>query len=63
MAPILVVATNRGITRIRGTNYRCAEPAVLVDCSSVVVEQQLSDLYAALDLSQLPFLVTTQLAC
>jgi RuvB-like protein 2 len=22
MAPILVVATNRGITRIRGTNYR-----------------------------------------
>ena len=23
MSPILVVATNRGITRIRGTNYRC----------------------------------------
>jgi hypothetical protein len=22
MAPVLVVATNRGITRIRGTNYR-----------------------------------------
>jgi RuvB-like protein 2 len=22
MSPILVVATNRGITRIRGTNYR-----------------------------------------
>lgn len=25
MAPVLVVATNRGITRIRGTNYRCAD--------------------------------------
>ena len=24
MSPILVVATNRGITRIRGTNYRSA---------------------------------------
>jgi RuvB-like protein 2 len=23
LAPVLVVATNRGITRIRGTNYRC----------------------------------------
>jgi TIP49 P-loop domain len=23
LAPILVVATNRGITKIRGTNYRC----------------------------------------
>lgn len=23
LSPILVVATNRGITRIRGTNYRC----------------------------------------
>lgn len=23
MAPIMVVATNRGITKIRGTNYRC----------------------------------------
>ena len=22
MAPVLVMATNRGITRIRGTNYR-----------------------------------------
>lgn len=25
MAPILVVATNRGITKIRGTNYRCVK--------------------------------------
>ncbi|KAG6403421.1 hypothetical protein SASPL_135642 [Salvia splendens] len=28
MAPILVVATNRGITSIRGTNYRCQEEDV-----------------------------------
>ncbi len=26
MAPILVTATNRGITKIRGTNYRRAVP-------------------------------------
>jgi hypothetical protein len=23
MAPVVIMATNRGITRIRGTNYRC----------------------------------------
>lgn len=26
LAPILVVATNRGITKIRGTNYKYAKP-------------------------------------
>ena len=33
MSPILVVATNRGITKIRGTNYRSEATAALIAVS------------------------------
>ena len=40
MSPILVVATNRGITRIRGTNYRSAALASWLMLSRTVVSWQ-----------------------
>ncbi len=34
MAPILVTATNRGITKIRGTNYRRVATSQFVTCTA-----------------------------
>jgi len=40
MAPVLVVATNRGITKIRGTNYRrCAVCWPVNVCCSLLLWQ------------------------
>ncbi len=38
MSPILVVATNRGITRIRGTNYRSAALGAMPTCTVVSLQ-------------------------
>jgi len=45
MAPILVVATNRGITRIRGTNYRSPHgiPIDLLDRLLIIATQPYSE--------------------
>ena len=46
MAPILVTATNRGITKIRGTNYRCAvrwSAAVNLALGTMLIQVQASD--------------------